>query len=78
MSYDIVIKDYIKFVRLKGHQIIGELRQIILNLKLLMMWLKGHQIIGELRPELVYVKDNKADWKVTRSLVSYDPLPLVM
>ena len=35
--------------RLKGHQIIGELRHIAES-RVLNLGLKGHQIIGELRP----------------------------
>ena len=34
--------------------------------------LKGHQIIGELRPVTIFEPDALNDWKVTRSLVSYD------
>ena len=35
--------------RLKGHQIIGELRHLKLKSSFSFCWLKGHQIIGELR-----------------------------
>ena len=34
---------------LKGHQIIGELRQTKENMGIALLVLKGHQIIGELR-----------------------------
>ena len=35
--------------KLKGHQIIGELRQVGFVVLVMMYLLKGHQIIGELR-----------------------------
>ena len=58
--------------RLKGHQIIGELRLFISRYLCLYRRLKGHQIIGELRPKPIRVFPSQGNWKVTRSLVSYD------
>ena len=57
---------------LKGHQIIGELRLHLIEQPPLRRLLKGHQIIGELRLLLSYYATSTSNWKVTRSLVSYD------
>ena len=59
-------------MRLKGHQIIGELRLFQLSALENPLRLKGHQIIGELRPSLVFQPRFLSNWRVTRSLVSYD------
>ena len=57
---------------LKGHQIIGELRRLNVLILDLRNLLKGHQIIGELRLITICSYGSASDWKVTRSLVSYD------
>ena len=57
---------------LKGHQIIGELRHLCLVEPPLVHTLKGHQIIGELRRLREAALQKPANWRVTRSLVSYD------
>ena len=59
-------------LKLKGHQIIGELRHASSTQKETFQWLKGHQIIGELRRSPINLIKVSLDWKVTRSLVSYD------
>ena len=59
--------------RLKGHQIIGELRPRYAFSRAAATRLKGHQIIGELRPHsITKILIQTSNWKVTRSLVSYD------
>ena len=72
VSYD--IHQYLRIVwnRLKGHQIIGELRRNWASCSIHAVLLKGHQIIGELRPAYLTITSYFGDWKVTRSLVSYD------
>ena len=59
-------------LKLKGHQIIGELWHLCLVEPPLVHTLKGHQIIGELRLSGFYDCVSAKDWRVTRSLVSYD------
>ena len=65
-------KPYKGFFGLKGHQIIGELRLPLVIVRRSPWRLKGHQIIGELRPEIGLRASKLSNWKVTRSLVSYD------
>ena len=71
----------IRSPQLKGHQIIGELRPVCLFPFLKVLVLKGHQIIGELRLASFVWFTWFSNWRVTRSLVSYDvkslskPLP---
>ena len=62
---------------LKGHQIIGELRPFNNPSKGTPFRLKGHQIIGELRPVWKDALRNYINWRVTRSLVSYDQKPAI-
>ena len=57
---------------MKGHQIIGELRLYLWWAPVNPLILKGHQIIGELRLNLILSAKLSSNWKVTRSLVSYD------
>ena len=49
MSYDRQHRRRILRIKLKGHQIIGELRHLRVKLLRFPDELKGHQIIGELR-----------------------------
>ena len=49
VSYDLVSWTTPRFFKLKGHQIIGELRPKEMAARKSMEELKGHQIIGELR-----------------------------
>ena len=72
VSYDKIHCISAKMQRLKGHQIIGELRLCLLLVVSKALSLKGHQIIGELRPSLSVKIGSTHYWKVTRSLVSYD------
>ena len=58
-------------LKLKGHQIIGELRLEQLPPPM-HVTLKGHQIIGELRHLGTTPPNTFINWRVTRSLVSYD------
>ena len=62
----------LKLLQLKGHQIIGELRLAESWVFSLGYVLKGHQIIGELRPIWRPAFKLSDNWRVTRSLVSYD------
>ena len=71
VSYDEISFTGVKDVLLKGHQIIGELRHPRQPITLRES-LKGHQIIGELRQLLTLLIPSYEDWRVTRSLVSYD------
>ena len=67
-----------KINKLKGHQIIGELRQYVYSLLKKSHRLKGHQIIGELRQGFCRWSKMASNWKVTRSLVSYDMAKLAV
>ena len=49
VSYDYLYLAHLIRHRLKGHQIIGELRQTLHLRNVELVQLKGHQIIGELR-----------------------------
>ena len=60
--------------KLKGHQIIGELRHSCCCVSSSCYKLKGHQIIGELRLFPFLYLEDFPHWKVTRSLVSYDSI----
>ena len=71
VSYDLSIHVWLKVAILKGHQIIGELRLTQGSYSNVLL-LKGHQIIGELRLTWCLSIRHQSDWKVTRSLVSYD------
>ena len=101
MSYDLHLPPLLLLAhKLKGHQIIGELRRVSLIacsrvifierspdhwwvttlqllLSILTITLKGHQIIGELRQSIKSSTVAFVNWKVTRSLVSYDGTPLL-
>ena len=72
VSYDLPKVGLVFVVVLKGHQIIGELRQPSKHWYPSNLLLKGHQIIGELRPPSVSLLLSFRNWRVTRSLVSYD------
>ena len=60
VTRSLVSYDFCKFfkranTKLKGHQIIGELRLLDNETKAKKYILKGHQIIGELRPLTDYI-----------------------
>ena len=71
-------QQYPTHVILKGHQIIGELRLLFKEgISIVLSILKGHQIIGELRHNTMSDSSDSIDWRVTRSLVSYDIFKMI-
>ena len=71
VSYVLIFNRLGCCIKLKGHQIVGELRHKTLLNTLELKRLKGHQIVGELRLICFSLITVIINWRVTRSLVSY-------